>query len=137
MADPAEILSSLHGLRLPEPGLADLAAALAVGLCVAGLAGMVAGSFHKRRERRSYADRVAAIRLLPEPDRAPALGWLLQELTETCAPGTDAWTDRAVRHFKLDAGLQDLIGGLYRPGATIDTARLEQVVLKAARQAGG
>lgn len=142
------ILEGLHALRPPPAGttelVAEIVAALAIGLAVAALTYMllrVSGAQAGRApSRRATAlARLEAARQLPEAERLLAQAHLLRDLTETEAPASaEPWLSRAARQFDLpDAALAPLRHALYRPGASPDLAALEKALTAAARRLRG
>ncbi|MEL7470294.1 MAG: hypothetical protein AAFN27_17705 [Pseudomonadota bacterium] len=136
MAEDAEILQGLYGLRLEAPGLSELFIAVGLGLALVALAVALAGVFRRNMRLVPVADRVAATRALPLAERLTALAVLLRELTDRTAPGQDPWTLRAETLGVAPGLLRDIGTGLYRPDPGLDAGVLEQAVLGAARRAG-
>ncbi len=136
MPEHAEILAGLYGLREAPPGVADVTAAFAIGLILAGIVGMAFSVFRIRPQYKTWADRVAAARTMPEAERPLHLALLLKEATDQAAPGPERWTERAAAHFHLDpVEIQAVSDGLYRPGP-MATDLLDEALSRAVRKAG-
>ncbi len=115
MADP-DPLVGLHDLRLPPDApfqaVADLAAALGVGLLLAWLLSPLLSRLTLRRARPvSLEDQIAALATLPDDRRIPALLHLLAKR----AP-------EAARRFG---------DGIYCPGGLPPAAEVEAALRKA------
>lgn len=136
MAEDADILKGLYGLRLDAPGLAELLIVLGLGLAVAAIFCALLRLFRRRVRPVSVADQLAACRSLPRAERLTALAALLLELTDRAAPGPDPWTGRAETLGVAPGLLGDLRVALYRPDPDLNTDDLEHAVLRAARRAG-
>lgn len=124
MPDPA--LEGLYGLKTYAFGWTELIAALALGVLLAILIGVIVHVFR----RRSVPDmnRLAAVSDLPDDARAVVLAGLLREETERLAPGDRPWTDRAAERFRLDDATVRQLSDLYRPGARLDPEPLYQAL---------
>ena len=114
--DEPDPLIGLHGLRLPPDvpfqALADLCAALGIGLLLAWLLSPLLGRLTLRRARPpSLDDQIAALSDLPDDRRIPALLHLLR----TRAP-------EAARRYG---------DGIYRPGGLPPAAEVEAALRKA------
>lgn len=131
MPDPA--LQGLYGLRPPSPGWDDVLAALAIGLILAGLIGVLALAFRKRPRPPTMHQAITRARALPSADRSLVLAGLLRELTDRRVPGPAPWGERAVK-LGLDRDSAARLGQLYRPGPAPDPDALERVLLAAGRR---
>lgn len=129
MPDPA--LGGLYGLRDLPLGWAELIAAVALGLLLAGLLALSATLFRKRSGPPPLARQIIAARRLAPDGRAIVLTGLLRDLTNQTAPGPAPWPERAARHFGLDADTATALADLYRPGNGPDPDALERTLLKA------
>lgn len=115
--DEPDPLIGLHGLRLPPDApyqaLADLAAALGIGLLLAVLLSPLLSRLTLRRPRSpTLEDQIAALAQLPDDRRIPALLHLLQ----TRAP-------EAARRYG---------DGIYRAGGLPAAEEVEAALRKAA-----
>lgn len=124
MPDPA--LEGLYGLRTDPFGWAEMTAALALGMLLALLIGVIVHGF--RRRSVATRNRLDAIPELSDDARAVVLAGLLREETERLAPGDDPWPDRAAKRFRLDAATVRQLSDLYRPGARLDPEPLYQAL---------
>lgn len=116
MPDPA--LEGLYGLKTHAFGLAEMMAALALGVLLATLIGAVVQLF--RRRSVAVGDSLDAISDLSDDARAVVLARLLREETERLAPGDRPWPERAAERFPLDDATVRQLSDLYRPGARLD-----------------
>lgn len=138
MVEDAQALEELYGLRLLAPGVAELAISIGAGLIVAALAGFVLSLAQTRRAQMPIADRVVALRRLPDADRTVVLASLLQALTDRIAPGPGRWMDRAVERLNIDGEMMEALSdALYRPSVSFDPSALEQAVIAATRKVEG
>lgn len=139
MADEANTLAGLYGLRDAAPSIADVATGLGLGLLMAALIAVALRWFRapRRDGTHTLTNRIAAATALPPPERIAALAGLLHALTEQHHPGPQAWTARAAAGFGLDQRDLDAIAKtLYRADAGVDPAPLEHAVRRAATQVG-
>ena len=132
MADP--VLSGLYGLRFDPLVWSDVAAALSIGLVVAGLIGLFVQLFRRLPRSNPAEARILAARALPDMDRAMVLCGVLKELTDQRAPGGTVWYERAVKVFNLDPTLAATLADLYRPGPAPDPEVLEGTLLELVRR---
>ncbi|MEM7508683.1 MAG: hypothetical protein AAF415_18280 [Pseudomonadota bacterium] len=145
------ILEGLYGLRVPAAeGLgivAEVAAALAIGLALAALAGLalvlISGQVQRQPTRRQRVlAQLEAARGLPDDERLLAKAHLLRELTTTeTADKGESWLTRATRQFGLPPKAAALLkDGLYRPTPATDASALEALdtaLANAARRVKG
>lgn len=138
MAEAADPLIGLHGLRTLDPTLADGLGALALGLLIAATVFGLWGLRPRVKARSAGpAARLQAARALPPDERIVALAGLLRDLTDRHAPGPDPWTARAVRHFHLPADSFAVLGpALYRRGAPLSAQTLDRAAEMAVARLG-
>ena len=135
MQSDAEVLAGLHGLRESPPDLPDLLAALALGLLLAVVIGLVLRGCRARPKATSLETKVSRLREMPREDRTVALMRLMQVLTDRMAPGPEPWLERARLAFGRDVQVFETIGpALYPPGKVLDPDPLEQALLRIAQR---
>lgn len=135
MDGDAEILAGLHGLRESPPGLPDLLAALALGLLLAALLGLVLRVFRSHPETPSIEARISGLREMPREDRTAALMRLLQAETDRMAPGPEPWLERARTAFGKDVHVFETVApAIYQPETSLDPDPLEQALLRIAHR---
>ncbi|MEO0624623.1 MAG: hypothetical protein AAFU49_21300 [Pseudomonadota bacterium] len=132
MPEHADLLAGLHGLRVPEPGLADLLVPLGLGLLIGWAALLL---LRPRRPRGlTVSEQIAALDALPEAERLTALAHLLKRQTEPTKPPATPWADRARRLGIPPGMLLRLRRVLYASADPAEIAELEAALRRAARR---